>query len=479
LQLGALADAAGLATPVKVLSPVENLCEDRSWCRTPRARAAAGRRPTATLHALSRLGAGSIAANAARLQRAVGNRALARLLDTPKPLPAGPRAQMQAAFGAEFSDVRVHERGEAERAGAAAFAEGSDVHFAEGAIGVAYGAAMHAHHQPGGANAALDLAAQQMGVNEYAMPDVGEGIVTYRLGETVGGVVQDPYHARVENAPGDATLWRYHWGGVVAKDGTDYVTLENYARSAEDALGDVGGAPRFYFQMYGGGAQSWHEQWAVVHAGTRNFANPLTARVVPETTDKHLRLSHHRDRARLYFSGHAVDDHYTTVGTVTNADKLGVFLYKALAFAEDPNETDRSSGVHPGHSRTFLWLTAISGLGAQPFYAAVKDLAGHVRARPVQTADARYDHDAQVQYGANLDAVKDDYAMVATAPNPVALANQLRKGLAYANRHTARNRSGRDARVAAWRNAVAHAPQPFETTGLLAHTKEQLDAVRS
>jgi hypothetical protein len=48
------------------------------------------------------------------------------------PLPTDVRAEMEGAFGAELSDVRVHQSGAAEQLGARAFTEGSDVHMAPG-----------------------------------------------------------------------------------------------------------------------------------------------------------------------------------------------------------------------------------------------------------------------------------------------------------------------------------------------------------
>jgi hypothetical protein len=42
------------------------------------------------------------------------------------------QAQMGRAFGADFSDVRVHEDGQAQRIGAAAYTQGRDLHFAPG-----------------------------------------------------------------------------------------------------------------------------------------------------------------------------------------------------------------------------------------------------------------------------------------------------------------------------------------------------------
>jgi hypothetical protein len=146
-------------------------------------------------------------------------------------------------------------------------------------IATAYGTAMHTH-QAGPANANLDKAARQMRVNEYADPGVGEGYVTYKLGvtDTVANQLRDNYHGRIVNAPSNANMWGYHWGGVVAKDGSDVVTLENYSRAHEDALSDTGADRRAYFQMYGAGTQSWHTKWSALPA-VKSFVNPVTMRV--------------------------------------------------------------------------------------------------------------------------------------------------------------------------------------------------------
>lgn len=50
----------------------------------------------------------------------------------PGGLPAGLGAKMEGAFGADFSDVRVHQDGAAEAIGAKAFTRGHDIHFARG-----------------------------------------------------------------------------------------------------------------------------------------------------------------------------------------------------------------------------------------------------------------------------------------------------------------------------------------------------------
>jgi hypothetical protein len=49
-----------------------------------------------------------------------------------QPLPSEVRAKMEAAFGADFSDVRVHVGHEASRIGAIAYTWGTNIHFAPG-----------------------------------------------------------------------------------------------------------------------------------------------------------------------------------------------------------------------------------------------------------------------------------------------------------------------------------------------------------
>jgi hypothetical protein len=49
-----------------------------------------------------------------------------------QPLPTEVRAKMESAFGADFSDVRVHVGHEASRIGAIAYTWGSNIHFAPG-----------------------------------------------------------------------------------------------------------------------------------------------------------------------------------------------------------------------------------------------------------------------------------------------------------------------------------------------------------
>ena len=76
--------------------------------------------------------------------------------------------------------------------------------------------------------------ARMFGMNEYAMPKVGEGIEALRAFGNFGG-------------------FPMHFAAVVARSGNDYVTLENWAKSAHNrAAGDAAGASNaWYFRMYG------------------------------------------------------------------------------------------------------------------------------------------------------------------------------------------------------------------------------------
>ena len=106
----------------------------------------------------------------------------------------------------------------------------------------------------------------QLGINRHAAPEVGDAFVIHAVAaEDEDGEVTD-WAARRSFRP----RWSYHWGGVVAKSGTDVITLENYDRATG---GNRDSDPRWYFQMYGRGRdQSFHEVWAA----SNDFANPIT-----------------------------------------------------------------------------------------------------------------------------------------------------------------------------------------------------------
>ena len=81
---------------------------------------------------------------------------------------------------------------------------------------------------------------QATGVNRFARPVlIGQGLYTGSLGNSTaapaGGWLHDYANARVLMHPVsiNQVAWGFHWGGVIAMDGTDFITLENDARAAE------------------------------------------------------------------------------------------------------------------------------------------------------------------------------------------------------------------------------------------------------
>jgi Domain of unknown function (DUF4157) len=106
--------------------------------------------------------------------------------------------------------------------------------------------------------------------NQYAAPDVGQSYMISSLGfgQDLGGG-RARLHDYETNTDRDLG-WGYHFGGVVARSGSDRITLENYARGDNRANTPD---PRWYFQMYGiARGQSFHE----ANKATLSYANPLT-----------------------------------------------------------------------------------------------------------------------------------------------------------------------------------------------------------
>jgi Domain of unknown function (DUF4157) len=340
-----------------------------------------------------------------------------------------------------------------------------------------YGTAMHAH-KGAAADPALDQRAQQLGVNEYAAPGVGEAFVTHRLGSAPKNTpVPDQYHNRTENNPSKATLWGEHWGGVIGKDGPDTVTLENYARNAEDPnyAATTAEDQRFYFQMYGSGAQSWHEKWAEFHAGQRNFANPVTMAVTRGHVNDDLASSHHADRARLHFgNGAAVADDIADVTNAVDEEELTIAVYKAMAFAKNAALSDIGP-VAP--SRTGAWTTALMNAagnfpGSRQLCVVAADLLS-------ATAAQRWKADAAAAYANQIDQIKDHHVLLAAATQPSYVLRQLRKGLAYGLDHVNGGRKGRKQRVRAWIAAAKAVPRSAQTAGLQALVVQTLMAVKT
>jgi hypothetical protein len=235
-----------------------------------------------------------------------------------------------------------------------------------------YGNAMNGH-LGGVPNVALDNRMQALGVNEYANPEVGQGLVTHSLGVTtpaLGGTQrQDDYNGRVIANPGNHNMWGFHWAGVIAKDGADYITLENYARNAEDNHMPLSADdPRFYFQMYGAGAQSWHAQWSAIGHGGREFSNPLSMVVETEESDAVF-----EERARRNFGANidAIRDDHNTVAAAGNDDQLKIALLKGLAYAKKTVD-DNAWG---NQTRVNAWITAVTAVAS--LNPSVIALRGH------------------------------------------------------------------------------------------------------
>lgn len=202
----------------------------------------------------------------------------------------------------------------------------------------------------------------RFGVNASASPYVGEGFLGVNLVATAPGagwppdLQSDHYHA----GPGASWIlskddvWNSHWAGVVARDGTDVVTLENYARSREDAL--QGNDTRFFFQMYntGNAAQSWHAAWANIPqvaipgaalggadhrpqiAGGKLFTHLITLRITaPDARFSAIARGLYGTNVR------AIQDDHALLAGAADADAQLRTALKGLAFADAHIEANR------------------------------------------------------------------------------------------------------------------------------------------
>ncbi|MEW2302980.1 DUF4157 domain-containing protein [Streptomyces sp. NPDC006655] len=112
---------------------------------------------------------------------------------------------------------------------------------------------------------AMENALRHVQVNQHApIPKVGDAMIAMAQGddEQENARRQANTAARAEGA--DDPHYVYHFGGVVASSGDDYVTMENYAREQpQGASTHSGNDPLWYFRMYGKAPdQSWHRTWA-------------------------------------------------------------------------------------------------------------------------------------------------------------------------------------------------------------------------
>jgi hypothetical protein len=91
---------------------------------------------------------------------------------------------------------------------------------------------------------AVEEAIRRLRLNQHLEPpDVGNVMATQSM------MTQEEHTAR---AGGD--FFEYHFGGVVAVSGSDFITMENYARGKTAVSA---GDPLYYFKMYGA-EHTWH-----------------------------------------------------------------------------------------------------------------------------------------------------------------------------------------------------------------------------
>jgi hypothetical protein len=102
--------------------------------------------------------------------------------------------------------------------------------------------------------------AAKFGVNEFARPDIGESYGTF-------GTKDLP--------EGKGDKWNYHFAAVVARDGDDSVTLENFNRE-----GVADGDDMWHFAIHGKEEQSFHNEHA------KSVLNGMTVRMGAAATEQ-------------------------------------------------------------------------------------------------------------------------------------------------------------------------------------------------
>ena len=105
-------------------------------------------------------------------------------------------------------------------------------------------------------NAGMDKFDKEAGINFYANPEIGESYSMATEGDMPG----------FKSYPGEST-WNYHWAGVIMKDGSDNITLENFAVTAAYAASKGLSSWNFIdrawnFSMYGttDKSQTFHQE---------------------------------------------------------------------------------------------------------------------------------------------------------------------------------------------------------------------------
>ena len=102
--------------------------------------------------------------------------------------------------------------------------------------------------------------AKEAGINQFIDPQIGE-MLSIRSISAEEDERQDGNDLYVKDHITNKEIknpFPYHFASVIAKSGSDYITIENYARREN---GEVNGMdPRFFFKMYGSKKQSFHEE---------------------------------------------------------------------------------------------------------------------------------------------------------------------------------------------------------------------------
>ncbi|AUG81124.1 hypothetical protein CFP65_6468 [Kitasatospora sp. MMS16-BH015] len=280
-------------------------------------------------------------------------------------------------------------------------------------IGAAFGAATLAP------TAAFTANLRSFGLNQYANPGVGEGFVICTLMSGVPGSSlvlgnnppsQTDFHTLIGGANPvvmSNLTWGSHWGTVIARDGSDVITLENYARKTEDAL--AGNDTRYYFQMYQtdpaapAGGLTWHQSWAdppmiaypapvpavppphlapthrPASPGQRGFVNPITMRVAP--------LPDRWDaRATAMHGGvtpDSVQDHHGNIAATPTAEAEVREILKGLYLAN----ARIAAHTHETNARLTLWIHALTAVIAGQRFQENMQAADRTLARIIALRD--------------------------------------------------------------------------------------------
>jgi hypothetical protein len=112
--------------------------------------------------------------------------------------------------------------------------------------------------------------AEEAGINEFIDPGIGE-MLSIRTLSGQNDTRKDGEDHYVKDHFSNTEIknpFPFHYASVIAKSGSDYITIENYARRSGNDVQEFD--PRYFFKMYGTGKQSFHEE------SKGEYPNPLT-----------------------------------------------------------------------------------------------------------------------------------------------------------------------------------------------------------